>query len=62
MTITEANRIIKNGNEVTVHNTVYNEVFTAVFVGRDRHSIFSASGGVFSRDELDIMIIHEVKK
>ena len=52
MTPKQADQIIKNNKPVTVHNPVYNETFTALFVKRDRFSIYTNTGGVFERGDL----------
>ena len=55
MTPRDADKIIKYGKPVTVHNTHFDETFTKVFVKRTRYLIMSADGGVFERDELEIV-------
>lgn len=55
MTPKQADRIIAQGQPVTVHNTAYNETFTATFVRRDRRMMDTAEGGRFHRDELELV-------
>jgi len=55
MTPKQADKVIKAGLPVTVHNAKYQETFTAVFVRRDRWTIETATGGRFHRDELEII-------
>lgn len=55
MTTREADKAIKSGSEVTLHNPRYNETFTAVIVARDKWTITTAAGGRFERDELEIV-------
>jgi len=55
MTPREADKIIKAGQPVTVRNTVWNEQFTVVFVGRDRWNMFTDQGGVMDRGELVVV-------
>ena len=54
MTPKQADKIIAAGKPVTVHNKHFNETFTATFVRRDRTRIYSNSGGIFDRAELDV--------
>ena len=54
MTTREADRIIRAGQPVTVHNPFYGETFTAVFVRRDRYNIYTEEGGKFDRKELQL--------
>lgn len=54
MTPREADRIIKKGQPVWVRSYL-NDVFEAVFVRRDRRNIYTADGGTFSRDDLQIL-------
>ena len=52
----EADRIIKAGNPVTVHNPFFGETMTdVVFVRRDRFNIYTEDGGKFDRGELRIV-------
>jgi len=55
MTPRQADRVIKAGKPVTVYNSHWDETFTAVFVSRNRRMIMSADGGVFHRDELELV-------
>ena len=55
MTTREADKIIKQAKPVTVHNSHWDETFTATFVKRDRYLIYSEDGGVFERDELEVV-------
>ncbi len=54
MTIKEADKIIKAGQPVTVHNSHFNETFTTTFIYRDRYYICSADGN-FERADLEIV-------
>ena len=54
MTTRQADRIIKREQPVTVHNTRYNETFTALFLRRDRYLIYSKNG-VFERADLELL-------
>lgn len=55
MNTREADKIIKAGKPVTVHNPVYAETFTVKFVRRDRYNLYSENGGKFDRAELKIV-------
>jgi len=55
MTPKQADKIIKAGVPVTVKNFQFGETFTAIFVSRDRFSITTQDGGLYSRDDLDII-------
>jgi len=55
MTTREADKIIKKGEPVTVHNAFYNETFSARFVRRDRYRLYSDDGGIYERNELEIV-------
>ena len=55
MTPRQADSIIKKGKAVTVHGKHFNETFTALFIRRDRWSIYTDSGGVFDRGDLEIV-------
>ena len=55
MTPRQADRIIKNGQPVTVRNEWFGETFTATFIRRDRRSIYCADGGVYDRADLTIL-------
>jgi len=54
MTTRQADKIISDGKPVTVHNSTYNETFTATFTHRDRYNIYSSDGGQYDRQELHI--------
>lgn len=55
MTTREADQAIKSGQPITVHSVTYDETFTITIVSRDRWTIKSDTGGVFERDELEIV-------
>ena len=55
MTTREADRVIRAAQPVAVQSRDFNETFTATFVRRDRHNIYSDTGGVFDRDELKLV-------
>jgi len=55
MTPRQADQIIKLNKPATVHNTFYNETFTATFIKKDRWNIHTSTGGVFDRGELIIV-------
>lgn len=55
MTPKQADKLIKLGQPVTVRNETFNETFTATFVSRDRHTISTEDGGLFERDELEVV-------
>jgi len=55
MTPAKADKIIREGKPVTVHNARYDETFTKTFVKRDRYSLYSDDGGVFERSDLEIV-------
>lgn len=55
MTTSQADKIIKTGAPVTVHNNTYNETFTCLFVSRTRWNIVSDNGGVFDRGDLEVV-------
>ena len=55
MTPRKADQIIKKGKPVTVHNAIYNETFTRLFIRRDRRNIYSSDGGVFDRSDLEVI-------
>lgn len=59
MTSAQADRIIKQQVPVTVRSTFYGEVFTALFVERDRRTISSATGGKYDRADLVIVESHQ---
>lgn len=50
-----ADKIIAQGKPVTVHNARFQETFTALFVSRDRYSIYTSDGRVFDRGELELV-------
>ena len=52
MTPRQADRAIKSGKPVTLHNARFNETFVAVIVGRDRYTVTTSTGGRFERNEL----------
>ena len=47
MTITQADKIIKNKSLTKVHSDRYNETFERVFVHREKRNIISEDGGIF---------------
>lgn len=55
MTPKQADKIITARQPVTVRNDAFDETFTAVFVRRDRHLIYSETGGAFERSELRLV-------
>jgi len=55
MTGRQADKIIKAGKPVTVHNAIYNETFTTLFTERDRYNIYSVNGHIYDRVELQIV-------
>ncbi len=55
MTPRQADAIIKKGKPVTVYGRNFNETFVATFIRRDRYSIYTNTGGVFDRGDLDII-------
>ena len=55
MTPKQADKLIREGKPVTVHNAHFDETFVAVFVSRTRRTITSQDGGIFDRSELEIM-------
>jgi len=55
MTPRQADAIIRSKKPVTVHNPLYNETFTTVFVKRDRYLIYSEGDGVFERGDLKLL-------
>ena len=55
MTTKQADKLIKSGEQVTLHNARFNETFTVVLVSRDRHTVTSQDGGRFERDELEVV-------
>lgn len=55
MTPREADKLIKTGKLTIVKNNFYNETFEAIFVNRDRYNIISRDGGVYDREELEIV-------
>ena len=57
MTPKQADKLIASGQPVTVHNSDYDETFTATFVSRDRYSITSDTGGIFDRSDLEVVVL-----
>jgi hypothetical protein len=55
MTTREADKIIKNKRFVLIRNLRYGEEFVALFTRRDRHNIYSRTGGKYDRGELDVV-------
>ena len=54
----QADKLIKAGKPVTVRNTHFDETFTTTFISRDRYTITAADGGLFERDELEVVVPH----
>ena len=59
MTPKQADKIIKAGKVVTVHNLFYNETFTALFIRRDRWDIYTADN-VYDRAELNVVLCKSI--
>jgi hypothetical protein len=55
MTTRQADRLIKSGEKVKVHNATFNETFEIVIVSRDRWNIETKDGGLFDRKGLEIV-------
>ena len=55
MTPRQADQLIKSGKPVTVHNATYGETFTITIVRRDRYNVYTDTGGVFDRVELQVI-------
>ena len=55
MTPRQADQLIKNGKPVRVHNATYGETFTILLVKRDRYNVYTDTGGVFDRAELQVV-------
>ena len=51
----EADKAIKSGEAVTLHNAQHDETWEAVIVSRDRYTFSTADGGVFERDDVEIV-------
>ena len=62
MTTKQADKAITSGSPITLHNARYNETVTCVLVSRDRYTVTTATGSVFERDELEIIISTNFQK
>jgi len=59
MTTKQADKLIAAHGAVTVKSKAYGETFTALFIKRDRHNIYTMSG-VFDRSDLDLANTAEI--
>ncbi len=55
MTPKQADKIIRDGQPVTVRSIEYGDRFIATFTERDRRSITSHDGGIYDRADLEIV-------
>ena len=55
MTTRQADKLIKDGKPVTIHNTFYCETATVTLVSRDRWNVRTECGMVLDRGELEII-------
>ena len=51
----EADKIIKAGKPVRCMDTFFKQEMTLLFVARDRWNIFTDTGGVYDRGELEVL-------
>ena len=55
MTTRQADKLIKDGKPVTLHNSFYGETFTVTLASRDRWNVRTTCGAVLDRGELEIV-------
>jgi transcription elongation GreA/GreB family factor len=55
MTPREADKVIKRGQPVTVKHAESGETFTILIIKRDRWSVATDNGGLYSRDDLIVI-------
>ena len=55
MTTREADKIIVRNQLTTVHSKHFDETFAKLFIKRDRWNIYTQDGGIYDRNDLEII-------